>query len=394
MKTKHLIITVTLSTFALTAYGCDTSNKKTKSNDLALLQKVEEPSKSTEPKNNTVKIALLLDTSNSMDGLINQAKAQLWDVVNKFTHAKCGNDTRPELQIALYQYGNDELSYREGYVQQVLNFTSDLDEISEKLFSLTTNGGEEYCGAVIQQSLKQLDWGKNPDNLKMIFIAGNEPFDQGKLNYKDATTNAKEKEVIVNTIFCGDYQQGIQTKWKEGAILSGGDYMAIDHNEKMVHISTPYDDLIIQLNTKLNTTYIGYGNLGRSKKEKQHTQDMNAELLEEVVVVKRAVSKSSRLYNNKSWDLVDASNEADFDIESVEKEHLPNELKAKSNKEIETYLDQKRMERVEIQKEINALNQKREAYIAEKTHEETGELENALFSAIVKQAAKKNYKWE
>ena len=162
----------------------------------------------------------------------------------------------------------------------------------------------------------------------------------------------------------------------------------------MVHISTPYDDLIIQLNTKLNTTYIGYGDLGRSKKENQHTQDMNAELLEEVVVVKRAVSKSSRLYNNKSWDLVDASNEEDFDIESVEKEHLPNELKEKSNKEIETYLDQKRKERVEIQKEIIALNQKREAYIAEKTHEETGELENALLSAIVKQAAKKNYRWE
>merc|ERR1712098_928399 len=91
-----------------------------------------------------------------------------------------------------------------------------------------------------------------------------------------------------------------------------------------------------------NTTYIGYGDLGRSKKENQHTQDMNAELLEEVVVVKRAVSKSSRLYNNKSWDLVDASNEEDFDIESVEKEHLPNELKEKSNKEIETYLDQKK----------------------------------------------------
>ena len=29
-----------------------------------------------------IKVALLLDTSNSMDGLIDQAKAQLWDIVN------------------------------------------------------------------------------------------------------------------------------------------------------------------------------------------------------------------------------------------------------------------------------------------------------------------------
>ena len=114
------------------------------------------------PAKQFVKIALLLDTSNSMDGLINQAKAQLWDIVNEFTYAKCGNHTMPELQIALYEYGNDNLSPAEGYIRQVLGFSSDLDEISEKLFSLSTNGGEEYCGTVIHTSLKQLDWGKTP----------------------------------------------------------------------------------------------------------------------------------------------------------------------------------------------------------------------------------------
>ena len=33
----------------------------------------------------TIKVALLLDTSNSMDGLINQAKAQLWEIVNELS---------------------------------------------------------------------------------------------------------------------------------------------------------------------------------------------------------------------------------------------------------------------------------------------------------------------
>ena len=58
---------------------------------------------------------------------------------------------------------------RTGSVSHRMGFSDDLDEISEKLFSLTTNGGEEYCGEVIQTSLKQLDWGKNSDDLKMIF---------------------------------------------------------------------------------------------------------------------------------------------------------------------------------------------------------------------------------
>ena len=41
----------------------------------------------------TVQIAILLDTSNSMDGLIAQAKTQLWNVVNEFVRAK--KDGRP-----------------------------------------------------------------------------------------------------------------------------------------------------------------------------------------------------------------------------------------------------------------------------------------------------------
>ncbi|MCP4975541.1 MAG: VWA domain-containing protein [Maribacter sp.] len=376
-----------------TTYGCELTAKRTTKNPIIAEAKFKDVVEKT--SNNTVKIALLLDTSNSMDGLINQAKSQLWDIVNKFTHAKCGNDSRPNLQIALYQYGNDNLSSREGYIQQVLDFSNDLDEISEKLFSLTTNGGEEYCGQVIHTSLRQLNWGKNRDNLKMIFIAGNEPFTQGKLNYKDAVTNAKEKDVIVNTIFCGDYQQGINTDWKRGATMTGGEYMAIDHNRHVVHIDTPYDDIIIKLNSKLNKTYIGYGAMGASKMELQSVQDDNAMELEEAVAVKRAVSKSSRLYQNSSWDLVDASEDKDFDVSKIKKDQLPAALKNKSTAQIENYIEEQKVQRNKIQIEIKEFNAKREAFIAKNQKENAkGELENAMLEAIKKQAEKKNYKWE
>ncbi len=39
------------------------------------------------PAKPTVQLAILLDTSNSMDGLIDQAKTQLWNVVNEFVRA-------------------------------------------------------------------------------------------------------------------------------------------------------------------------------------------------------------------------------------------------------------------------------------------------------------------
>lgn len=373
-----------------TTYGCGLKSEKEGHVSILAQTQIKEDKTS----NNVVKIALLLDTSNSMDGLINQAKAQLWDIVNKFTAARCGNDGRPGLQIALYQYGNDNLSSREGYVQQVIGFTSDLDEISEKLFSLTTNGGEEFCGTVIQTSLNQLDWGKNKDHLKMIFIAGNEPFTQGKLDYRDAVTNAREKDIVVNTIFCGNYQQGVNTDWKKGAMLTGGEYMAIDHNRHVVHINTPYDDIIIKLNARLNKTYISYGALGSAKMELQSAQDANAMEMEEAVAVKRAVSKSSRLYKNSSWDLVDASEDMEFDISQLREDQLPAELKGKSVDEMETYINEKKAERTAIQKEIQMENARREAYISEKQKDEAGELENAMLNAIQRQAARKNYRWD
>ena len=391
MKKYQKIMALSFTVLSMTvSYGCKNEPKKEK--QILLAERLEPPKKANK---RTVKIALLLDTSNSMDGLINQAKSQLWDIVNEFTRAKCGNETRPELEIALYQYGNDALSYREGYIQQVLNFSSDLDEISKKLFSLTTNGGEEYCGEVIQTSLKQLEWGNDPDNLRMIFIAGNEPFTQGRLHYKDALTNAKEHDVIVNTIFCGNYEQGIETEWKRGAQLTGGEYMAIDHNREFVHINTPYDDIIIKLNSRLNKTYISYGAMASEYEENQASQDENAMSVGYGVAIKRAVSKSSRLYNNKSWDLVDASADADFELKELDRKSLPEELKGKSDEEIKSYVDVKRKERERIQAEIAELNSKRERYISENQQENTqGELESAMLNAIKKQAAQKNYTWD
>ena len=344
-------------------------------------------------KKNTIKVALLLDTSNSMDGLINQAKTQLWEIVNELSYAKCENE-HPDLLISLYEYGNDNLSSDEGYIRQVIGFSSDLDEISEKLFSLNTNGGNEFCGEVIKTSLKQLDWGKNKNDLKLIFIAGNEPFTQGKINYKDAAAQANEQDVTVNTIFCGNYQNGVSGKWQEGARLTHGDYMVIDHNETIVHITSPYDDIIIQLNNQLNDTYIYYGTQGRSKMQLQAAQDGNAAELDEVVAVKRAVSKSSRIYKNATWDLVDAEKEEGFSYSKLDKKSLPKNLKDKSSEELKKYVAQQRKKRTEIQQKINTLNTKRNNFVADKRKENnTKSIDKAMINAIKKQAKTKNYAW-
>src|SRR5688572_8260073 len=96
-----------------------------------------------------IQLALLLDNSGSMQGLIDQARSQLWTVVNHLARTKKNGQT-PRLEVALYQYGDRP--------QQLLAFTDDLDAVSEKLFALGISGGSEHCGQVIQLSLDELKW--------------------------------------------------------------------------------------------------------------------------------------------------------------------------------------------------------------------------------------------
>lgn len=385
---KTILKTTVLSLFLFGFLSCNGNGKKQTTPDLAL---AETPTNI--PNKQFIKVALLLDTSNSMDGLIDQAKAQLWEIVNELSYAKC-DDAKPNLQIALYEYGNDNLNGDEGFIRQVLPFSSDLDEISKQLFSLSTNGGNEYCGQVIQTSLKQLNWGNNQDDLKLIFIAGNEPFTQGKISYKDATKLAVDKDVTVNTIFCGDYNQGISSYWKDGADLAHGDYMSINHNHNTTYVASPYDNKILQLNHKLNQTYVAYGSEGRQRMTLQSEQDANAETYSSANAVSRTVSKSSHLYKNDTWDLVDAEKKQSFKYEDLKDSDLPTELKGKSTAQIKTYVAEKSEEREKIQQEVQNLNEKRRVYILEHRKGDENRLENAMIEAIKTQAKRKNYSWE
>ncbi len=117
-----------------------------------------------------------------MDGLIAQAKTQLWNVVNEFVRAK-KNGRPPAIQVALFEYGKAQLSPSEGFVRLILPLTDDLDRVSEELFALKTNGGEEYCGWVIRDAVERLEWSRSRDVYKAIFIAGNEPFSQGSVDF-------------------------------------------------------------------------------------------------------------------------------------------------------------------------------------------------------------------
>lgn len=313
-----------------------------------------------------IQVAILLDVSGSMNGLIEQAKAQLWNMVNTLGKAKCDGAVSPKIEIALYEYGRSSNAVKEGYVKQINSFISDLDSLSENLFSLKTFGGDEFCGQVIYTSLQQLQWDAAPENYKVIFIAGNEDFLQGSLHYSKACTEAKTKGVIVNTIYCGDSMQGLREHWNLAGECGNGSFTCINQNAKAEDIPTPYDSLLITLNGNLNNTYVSYGYSGAAYFAKQATIDSkNAQASKKQQIARIKTKANSKVYDNASWDLVDAKAKGKLDEVIADKNTLPDSLKNRSKEEIKVIVEEKSRQRAAVNQQINELTAKREVYIIE-----------------------------
>jgi hypothetical protein len=316
-----------------------------------------------------IQLAILLDSSNSMDGLIDQTRMQLWSIVNSLAKVTKDGET-PELQVALYHYGNDGLPATAGYVRKLTEFTTDLDLISEKLFSIKTNGGEEYVGWTLRSAMQELNWSKNKEDFRVTFVAGNEAFDQGPVAWKDSINLALKADVFVNTIFCGGAEDSTRQLWSAGALLGKGNNFSINQNEQVAVVSSPYDQQIVELNEKLNSTYIPYGQQGGIGRQRQTREDQNQisstrdQATNTANVAMRSSSKTTAYYRNSSWDLVDAIEDKVIKLEDVATRDLPAEMQSMTLAEKRQYLQAKKTERTIIQKKIVSLSQQREVYVA------------------------------
>ena len=367
--------------------------------DAKVQGKVEQAKEAEEQLQPRIQIALLLDSSSSMSGLISQAQGQLWKIVNEFALAKRGGKPA-DVTVALYEYGKNTLPADDRYIRKILPLTTDLDKASEESFALKANtisGGDEWCGAVIQAAVNGLAWSPSPDDLKVIFVAGNEPFTNGPVNYRVACKEAITKGIVVNTIHCGPYETGVSQGWKDGARFADGAYSAIDQNRTVTHIGAPQDKEIIRLGVEVNKTYVPFGSSAEVGSDRQAQQDRNAERVGRGTATQRANSKASSLYRNATWDLVDAIKEGKVKLENLKKEQLPKELRELSLEERKGYLDKKAKQRATIQAKIRDLNVVRERYVRElksKLSSPKGEaagrtLDEAVIDALRNQARKK-----
>jgi hypothetical protein len=148
----------------------------------------------------------------------------------------------------------------------------------------------------------------------------------------------------------------------------------------------------------VNTTYVSYGKKGKLSMERQSKQDANASSLNPAAAAQRSSAKASGLYNNATWDLVDASKAKDFDVTKVKTEDLPEPMRKMTDDQKKAYIADQAAKRVEIQKEIQDLSKKRDAYVkaemAKKGLDEKASFDAALRKMVRTQAEKQNFKFE
>src|SRR6476646_3588801 len=314
------------------------------------------PTSQSKPR---IEVCFVLDTTSSMGGLIEGAKQKIWSIANEMISAQ----PTPELKLGLIGYRDrgDE------YVVKSFSLTDDIDAIYGHLREFQAGGGgdaPESVNEALAEAIEKMPWSQDRKVLKIIFLVGDAPPHMDYPNgpkYPDLCREAAKKDLIINTVQCGSVAATTPI-WKEIAKLSEGSYAAIAQSGGVAVIATPMDDELAKLNKRIGETLIPYG---------------DADLRREVAA-KQAFAESApataaadRLsYNAKTkkgvqgrGELLDALASSEVKLESIDKKDLPAEFQKLTKEEIEARIAKTRAERDSLQKEVQELAKKRDAYI-------------------------------
>jgi hypothetical protein len=354
------------------------------------------PGRAAEPKP-AVDVVLCLDVSNSMDPLLDSARAKLWDLVNELGAVK----PTPRLRVGLYSYGHNGYDASKGWVRKEVDLTDDLDTVYKKLSALRAAGpgSDELVARACRAALAEQRWTNAKKSLKLIFVCGNEPADQDKEVTLDAVARtAVEKNVFLNTVHCKwDFaKDGEVEGWQHLARRAEGRFAQIDMKRGTASVATPHDKQLVELAAKLNTTYLAFGakEVRDAKVELQAEQDASAGRAR--AAASRAVTKATAFYRNSEWDLVDRlKDDPKFDITKVPEDQLGEELKKMKPAERVAHVKKRLAERDGIQKEIAELSKKRGEYLkqeAKKTAKSGDKaFDDAVRAALREQAKKRGF---
>jgi hypothetical protein len=336
-----------------------------------------------------VEVVFCLDTTGSMEGLIEGAKQKIWSISNKIV----GGEPTPDLYIGLVGYRD----YGDQYITRVHPLDDDLDRVYENLMSFRADGGgdtPEHVNRALHDAVHAISWSGDHETLKLIFLVGDCPphmdYDDG-FHYRDICQKAVRQDIIINTIQCGDYNE-TSKYWKSIARLGEGEYAAIAQEGGMSFIETPYDEELSRLNMLLEDTVVPYGSAAKRKSYEGRKEKVTA--MAPSMAAERAAYKSVD-DDMGAYDLIDALEEGSVELDELKDRDLPPELRGMTLKEKQAYLKEMEEEREILMQHIGELSAMRSSYIAKKLEANSGEdsFDEVVQRFIEEQASEKGIRY-
>lgn len=346
----------------------------------------------------TMEMVFVLDTTGSMGGLLSGAKQRIWGIVNEVMQTSSVKSVK--VGLVAYRDRGDQ------YITQVLPLTDDLDKVYSTLMDYEAAGGGDEAENVrraLAEGVAEAGWSQSSSNLaQILFLVGDAP----PHNYADEPDTlttadlAVKQGIIVNTIQCGTSGATKQI-WEAIARRGQGQYFLIPQGGGVETISTPYDEQLSQLGTRLGGTYVAYGGgagaegesyRGLRKEMADRTEAAIATRSAPAAVAERSVNKA---LNAKAYigDLLQDIENGSIKLESIKAEDLPSELKNLSAEDRTKEIEKRLAERREIRKQILSLSKQRTEYIAAEQKKRNGRGSNgfdvAVSAALREQLAKK-----
>ena len=328
----------------------------------AVVDAETEPASGDAP--DVVEVVICLDTSGSMNALLDTVRHRLWEIVDEVDRLA----PEAELRVALLTFGSpNAASADQGYVVVRSDLTEDLDQIYAAVMELSTNGGDEYVGWVVHSALDQLSWSEAEGVERIMFVAGNESADQGKEvhDFRVTVGQASERGIRVNAMFAGDHGSGVNAQWQAVALAGEGMYVAIDKQRGTVDVATPYDDDLSRLNDELNATYVPYGEEGQRLQDRMVELDNKARSLGSRGSGSRFGGKGSAKYKVETWELVDAVASGRLEVDRLKQDKLPAEFRGMSDEQLTAALAARGAKRDQVKEQLRATSTQRTKWLAD-----------------------------
>lgn len=336
-------------------------------------------------ENKEIELVFVLDTTGSMEGLINGAKTKIWGIVNDVLQNQ-GKDSKVKIGLIGYRDRGDE------YVTKITQLSENIDEVYEELMGFVADGGgdtPEDVRRALHEGINVIQWSTSQDTSQIMFLVGDAPPHTDYKDYPstvDTAKKAKEKGIIINTIQCGNLTH-TDKFWKEISQYAGGEYFAIAQDGGTQVTSTPYDEELEKLANKLDQKYIPYGTKSvqssATSRKKANVEKIAEAPLEAKAA--RAVNKSMNKYSYSRNDLVQEIENGTLKLSSIKKEELPETMQKMSDKEQEEFVNTMIEERKQIKSEITKISKERESYIQKNSKEKADSFDASVSDALKKQ---------